>query len=128
MAAQQPQVSIQLTRPGDGINRARVRGDVILINYTATLADGTVVDATLDRGKPYRLEYGQGDAINGLDWAMGRPAMSLGARAKVTIPSCYAYGKRGWPPMIPGDATLYFDVEVVGVGHKFFKSNWYDKA
>ncbi|KZO97181.1 FKBP-like protein [Calocera viscosa TUFC12733] len=124
----QPQVSIQLTRPGDGVNRARIRGDVLMINYTATLADGTVVDATKDRGMSYRLEFGQGDAINGLDWAMGRPSMTLGARAKIVIPSCFAYGKRGWPPTIPGDATLYFDVEVVGVNHKTYKSNWYEKA
>ncbi|EJT98831.1 FKBP-type peptidyl-prolyl cis-trans isomerase 4 [Dacryopinax primogenitus] len=120
-----PQVQIQLVKQGDGIHRAKIRGDVILINYTATLADGTVVDTTLTRGKSYRLEYGQGDAISGLDWVLGRPNMTLGARAKVVIPACYAYGKRGWPPMIPGDATLFFDLEVVGVNQRVCKSDWY---
>lgn len=95
---------------GDGTEVAR--GDVITVHYTGTLDDGTEFDSSRD-GDPISFALESGQLIEG--WVEGIPGMKEGGRRKLTIPSELGYGEAGYPPDIPPDATLIFDVEVVSV-------------
>lgn len=95
---------------GDGTEVAR--GDVITVHYTGTLEDGTEFDSSRD-GDPISFALESGQLIEG--WVEGIPGMMEGGRRKLTIPSELGYGEAGYPPDIPPDATLIFDVEVVSV-------------
>jgi len=81
-----------------------------------TLSDGTKFDSSVDRGKPFTFTIGQGQVIRG--WDEGFASMFVGEKATLTIRSDYGYGKNGSPPKIPADATLYFDVELLGFKEK----------
>lgn len=95
---------------GDGAEVAR--GDVITVHYTGTLEDGTEFDSSRD-GDPISFALESGQLIEG--WVEGIPGMKEGGRRKLTIPSELGYGEAGYPPDIPPNATLIFDVEVVSV-------------
>ena len=81
--------------------------------FTGTLTDGTKFDSSRDRGKPFEFKIGQGNVIKG--WDEGVAQMSKGQRAKLTCSPDYAYGARGFPPVIPANATLIFDVELINM-------------
>ena len=81
--------------------------------FTGTLIDGTKFDSSRDRGKPFEFKIGQGNVIKG--WDEGVAQMSKGQRAKLTCSPDYAYGARGFPPVIPANATLIFDVELINM-------------
>jgi len=91
-------------------------GTVVTAHYTGTLSDGTKFDSSVDRGKPFTFTIGQGQVIRG--WDEGFASMFVGEKATLTIRSDYGYGKNGSPPKIPADATLYFDVELLGFKEK----------
>lgn len=95
---------------GDGDEVAR--GDVITVHYTGTLDDGTEFDSSRG-GEPVPLALESGSLIEG--WVEGIPGMKEGGRRKLTIPPELGYGDAGYPPAIPPDATLIFDVEVVSI-------------
>lgn len=95
---------------GDGAEVAR--GDRIVVHYTGTLEDGTEFDSSRD-GDPVAFPLESGQLIEG--WVEGIPGMREGGRRKLTIPPDLGYGEAGYPPDIPPDATLIFDVEVVEV-------------
>jgi FKBP-type peptidyl-prolyl cis-trans isomerase len=95
-------------------------GDWIAVHYTGKLVDGTVFDTSLKpRGRtatsvePFAFVLGQGRVIAG--WDEGLIGMKVGDRRTLTIPPDKAYGERGSPPRIPPNATLVFEVEVVGL-------------
>ncbi|TGZ80799.1 FKBP-type peptidyl-prolyl cis-trans isomerase Fkh1 [Ascodesmis nigricans] len=92
------------------------KGDQVSIHYTGTLADGKKFDSSRDRGAPFGCAIGVGQVIRG--WDEGVPQLSLGERAKLTITPDYGYGPRGVPGVIPGNATLIFDVELLGINGK----------
>lgn len=86
-------------------------GDKVAVHYTGTLADGTQFDSSLDRGKPFEFVLGKGAVIAG--WDEGIALMKEGGKATLIIPPALGYGGGGIPGVIPGDATLIFEVELV---------------
>lgn len=86
-------------------------GDEVEVHYTGTLSDGTRFDSSLDRGTPFRFKLGQGQVIKG--WEQGIGSMKKGEKAIFTIPPELGYGETGSPPLIPPNATLQFEVEML---------------
>lgn len=76
-----------------------------------TLTNGNKFDSSRDRGKPFEFKIGLGNVIKG--WDEGVAQMSKGQRAKLTCSPDYAYGARGFPPVIPANSVLIFDVELI---------------
>lgn len=104
-------IQIEILREGTG-PEAR-NGDVVLVHYRGTLDDGSVFDSSYDRGAPLEFLLGSGDVIPG--WEIGILGMKVGERRTLTIPPDLAYGERGAAPIIPPNATLHFEVELVGI-------------
>lgn len=88
-------------------------GYEVTAHYTGTLEkDGSKFDSSVDRGKPFKFKIGQGMVIKG--WDEGFASMKVGEKALLVIRSDYGYGKTGSPPKIPANATLHFEVELLG--------------
>ncbi|XBW38725.1 hypothetical protein QEN19_004312 [Hanseniaspora menglaensis] len=105
-------VTIERIAPGDGTTFPQV-GQKISIHYTGTLENGQKFDSSLDRGQPFSCTIGVGQVIKG--WDTGIPKLSVGEKAKLTITGPYAYGPRGFPGVIPPNATLIFEVHLLAV-------------
>ncbi len=88
-------------------------GDSVEVHYTGWLKDGEKFDSSLDRKEPFVFQLGAGQVIKG--WDEGVAGMKEGGKRKLVIPSELAYGKRGYPPVIPADAELTFEVELVKI-------------
>jgi len=89
------------------------KGQTIEVHYTGTLTDGSKFDSSRDRGKPFTFKLGVGQVIKA--WDEGFAKMRVGEKAILTCPPEYAYGVNGYPPVIPANATLIFDVEMLAV-------------
>ena len=99
----------EILREGDGASPGPT--DTVEVHYEGTLTDGTKFDSSYDRGKT--IEFPLNGVIPG--WTEGLQLMREGAKYRFVIPSGLAYGPRGIPGVIPGGATLRFDVELVKV-------------
>lgn len=90
-----------------------VAGKNVTVHYTGTLADGSKFDSSKDRNQPFTFGLGQGQVIKG--WDEGIALMPVGSKGKLIIPPGLGYGERGAGGIIPGNACLIFDIEVLGV-------------
>lgn len=96
---------------GDG-DEAKA-GHNVQVHYTGWLTDGTKFDSSLDRGTPFGFELGGGMVIRG--WDEGVQGMKIGGKRKLVIPPDLGYGPRGAGGVIPPNATLVFEVELLGL-------------
>jgi FKBP-type peptidyl-prolyl cis-trans isomerase len=106
-----PQVKIEDIQVGTGAVAAP--GTTITVNYTGTLTDGTVFDSSYKRNEPFTLQLGAGQVIPG--WEQGLEGMKVGGKRKLTIPPSLGYGAQGAGNVIPPNATLIFEVELLDV-------------
>jgi len=104
-----PDVGIDEIKVGKGIDARPF--SVVDVHYTGKLEDGTVFDSSLERGEPFRFTLGTGQVIPG--WDIGIQGMKPGGKRKLKIPPALAYGQKGAGGVIPPNATLVFDVELV---------------
>ncbi len=102
-------LDIEITEEGDGPKPTA--GQTVHVHYTGTLEDGTQFDSSHNRGQPLAFPLGQGNVIQG--WDEGIALLNKGAKAKLTIPPNLAYGAQGAGGVIPPNATLIFEVELV---------------
>ena len=96
---------------GDGAEATPGRS--VRVHYTGWLTDGTKFDSSQDRGQPFDFHLGAGRVIKG--WDEGVAGMKVGGKRKLTIPPDLGYGARGAGGVIPPNATLVFDVELLAV-------------
>jgi FKBP-type peptidyl-prolyl cis-trans isomerase FkpA len=89
-------------------------GQNVSVHYTGWLTDGTKFDSSVDRGKPFQFPLGAGRVIKG--WDVGVAGMKIGGKRRLTIPPDMGYGARGAGNVIPPNATLVFEVELLGLG------------
>jgi FKBP-type peptidyl-prolyl cis-trans isomerase len=102
----------QEVRVGSGVT-ARAGQDVA-VHYTGWLLDGSKFDSSHDRGQPFTFGLGRGQVIAG--WDEGVEGMQIGGLRKLTIPPQLGYGEFGAGGVIPPNATLVFEVELIDVG------------
>jgi len=94
-----------------GSGREAHVGETASVHYTGWLKDGTKFDSSVDRGQPFSFRLGAGQVIKG--WDEGVVGMNIGSKRKLIIPPDLGYGARGAGRVIPPNATLIFDVELL---------------
>ena len=104
-------LSYKDTKVGKGTTAKK--GQSVKVHYTGMLKDGTKFDSSLDRGTPFQFMLGTGEVIPG--WDEGVVGMQEGGERTLIIPPALAYGSKGAGGVIPPNATLYFDVELIKV-------------
>lgn len=97
----------------EGSGPAAAAGQAVSVHYTGWLTNGTKFDSSKDRNQPFRFPLGAGHVIKG--WDEGVQGMKAGGVRKLTIPPQLGYGSRGAGGVIPPDATLVFEVELLAI-------------
>jgi FKBP-type peptidyl-prolyl cis-trans isomerase FkpA len=96
-----------------GTGQEAKAGDTVEVHYTGWLTNGKKFDSSVDRGKPFSFKLGAGNVIQG--WDEGVAGLKVGGKRKLTIPANLGYGKRGAGSVIPPDAELIFEVELLRI-------------
>jgi FKBP-type peptidyl-prolyl cis-trans isomerase FkpA len=104
-------MKIETTKEGTGVEIKN--GQTAVVHYTGKLVDGTTFDSSKTRGTPFEFPLGAGMVIKG--WDMGVLGMKVGETRILTIPADLGYGERGAGGVIPPNATLVFEVELLGI-------------
>ena len=104
-------MKIEILKQGTG--KETKNGDAVSVHYVGTLENGTKFDSSRDRGQPFSFSLGAGQVIEG--WDKGVLGMKIGEVRKLTIPPEMGYGANGIPGAIPENATLIFEVELLGI-------------
>ena len=97
----------------EGTGASPKTGQRVTVHYTGKLKDGTKFDSSVDRGQPFQFIIGVGQVIKG--WDEGVATMKVGGKRTLIIPSKLGYGERGAGNVIPPNAELHFDVELLGL-------------
>jgi FKBP-type peptidyl-prolyl cis-trans isomerase len=97
----------------EGTGAAAKAGDTVDVHYTGWLTDGKKFDSSVDRGQPFSFKLGAGRVIKG--WDEGVAGMKIGGKRKLTIPAALGYGARGAGGVIPPNAELVFEVELLKI-------------
>jgi len=105
------EVKVEILKEGSG--EEAENGNTISVHYTGMLEDGTKFDSSLDREKPFVFTLGVGQVIKG--WDLGVLGMKVGEKRKLTIPSALGYGSTGISGIIPPNAVLIFEVELLSI-------------
>jgi FKBP-type peptidyl-prolyl cis-trans isomerase len=105
------ELKIEVVQEGKG--QEAKNGDTLTVHYSGYLEDGTKFDSSLDGGEPFVFQIGQGRVIQG--WEKGLLGMKVGEKRKITIPPELGYGSSGAGGVIPPNATLIFEVELLGI-------------
>ena len=105
--------NLQIEEISPGAGAAAKQGDTVTVHYVGTLTNGSKFDSSRDRGRGFTFRLGAGEVIKG--WDQGVAGMQVGSLRKLTIPPELAYGARGYPPVIPPNSTLVFEVELLAI-------------
>ena len=105
---------LQIEKLVEGQGAVPKAGNRVTVHYTGWLTNGTKFDSSVDRGEPFQFVLGRGQVIRG--WDEGVATMKVGDKVRLTIPPELGYGARGAGGVIPPNATLVFEVELLNAG------------
>jgi len=104
-------LKVEYVSKPDTCDRIARNGDMLSMHYTGTLEDGKKFDSSYDRSEPFKFQIGVGQVIKG--WEEGVLGMCVGEKRRLIVPPALGYGDQGAGDIIPGGATLFFDVELI---------------
>ena len=105
-------LKVEYVSKPDSCDKVARNGDMLTMHYTGTLEDGKKFDSSYDRSEPFKFQIGVGQVIKG--WEEGVLGMCIGEKRRLIVPPELGYGDQGAGDIIPGGATLFFDIELVG--------------
>lgn len=106
-------MSLKIEELKVGTGAEAKKGNTVSVHYVGTLTTGSKFDSSRDRNAPFNFLLGAGQVIQG--WDQGVAGMKVGGLRRLTVPPELGYGPMGYPPVIPGNSTLVFEVELLGV-------------
>jgi len=104
-------LKVEYTLVPETCERKAMNGQMLTMHYTGTLEDGSKFDSSVDRNEPFKFQIGVGQVIKG--WEEGVLGMCIGEKRRLIVPPELGYGDQGAGEVIPGGATLYFDIELL---------------